>query len=164
MHYVQNKPIEERCFAKIKRYTVALSCLIINQEGQSVKQVPINPHSYLSAKAVAHLERAFWVKCTTLLCFSLMQYSSGDETSRWESSEPERTCWLTATLDTLARACTQTRIEPHAHKHAKRELFQWRIPLTNTLIPPNTDQDDTWNWNAVNAPIKDRQLVILKRN
>lgn len=110
--------LEECCFAKIKdMYSVVLSWLIINQEGQSVKQVLINPHSYLSAKAVAHLERAYWVKCTTLLCFSLMQYSSGDKTSRWESSEPERTCWLTATLDTLARACTQTLI------HTQKESF-----------------------------------------
>ncbi len=64
------------------------------------------------AGVVAHFERAYWVKCTTPLCSSLMQHCSGDETSRWEISEPERTCWLTATLDTLAKART----------HRKKEL------------------------------------------
>lgn len=34
------------------------------------------------ARVVVHFEHAYWVKCTTLLCSSLMQCSSGDETSR----------------------------------------------------------------------------------
>lgn len=68
------------------------------------------------ARVVVHFERAYWVKCTTLLCSSLMQCSSGDKTSRWEISEPERTCWLTATLDTLARAQT------HGRTHTKKSF------------------------------------------
>lgn len=82
-----------------------------------------------------------------------MQRCSGDETSRWEISEPERTCWLTATLlDTLAKAHTQ-----------KKELLRWRIPLANTLIPLSRDQDDTRSQNLWNMLIKDWQLVIQKK-
>lgn len=82
-----------------------------------------------------------------------MQRCSGDETSRWEISEPERTCWLTATLDTLAKART----------HRKKELLRWRIPLANTLIPLSRDQDDTRSQNLWNMLIKDWQLVIQKK-